>query len=228
MYNRRVKAPVLHAVSVITRSLWVRFHMTLILLAVVLAGVGSSFVLLRLGVRSMPVRYVLAVLLGYALFLPGVRLWLCYARKALPHLDREVIEVEDGARQPSMPLRPGSHDGSGLGDLATTGDVFGIAGEGCMVVAVVTMIVVALGGAVAYILAATPELLGEAIVQLALAAALRRKGKTWNGGHWTGSVFRMTWGPALVAVFAAAIIGLVVQSKCPSAATLVDALARCR
>jgi len=88
LYNHRVKAPVIHAVSVITRSLWVRFHMTLILLLVLIAGIGGNFVLMKLGVRSMPGRYVLAVLLGYALFLLGVRLWLWYAQKALPHLQR--------------------------------------------------------------------------------------------------------------------------------------------
>jgi hypothetical protein len=70
VYNRRVKAPVIRAVSVITRSLWVRFHRSLILLMVLLAGIGSSIVLRRLGVRSMPGRYVFAVLLGYALGLP--------------------------------------------------------------------------------------------------------------------------------------------------------------
>jgi hypothetical protein len=228
MYNRRVKAPIVHAVSVITRSLWVRFHMTLILLLVLLSGIGSSVVLLRLGVRSMPVRYVLAVLLGYALFLLGVRLWLWYAQKALPHLEREVTEVDDGTRRASMRPEGGSSDGSALGDLASAADVLGIAGDGCVVVAVVTLIVAALGGMVAYILAATPELLGEAVVQLALAAALRRKGKAWDGGHWSGSVFRATWGLVLIAIFAAVVIGLLIQAKCPSAVTLFDALSRCQ
>ncbi len=228
MYSRRVKAPVVHAVTVITRSLWVRFHMTVLLLAVLLAGIGSSFVLLRLGVHSMPGRYVLAVLLGYALFVVGVRLWLWYAGRALPHLEREVIEVDEGTRRLSMTPERGGSDDSALGELASAGDVLGIAGDGCMVVAVVTLIVAALGGMVGYILAATPELLGEAVVQLALAAALRRKGKVWDGGHWSGSVFRATWAPALIAMFAAVIIGLLVQAKCPSAVTLVDALSRCR
>jgi hypothetical protein len=227
VYNRRVKAPVVHAVSVITRSLWVRSHMSLILLMVLLAGIGSSVVLRRLGVRSMPGRYVLAVLLGYALFLLGVRLWLWYAQGALPHLEREVIEVTEGTRRASMPPARGSHDGSALGDLGTAGDVLGYGGDGCMVAAVAILIVVALGGMVAYILAAAPEVLGEAVVQLALTAALRRKGKVWDGGHWTGSVFRATWAPTLVTIVAAVIVGLVVQARCPSATTLFDALSGC-
>jgi hypothetical protein len=228
VYNHRVKAPVIHAVSVITRSLWVRFHMTLILLLVLLAGIGSSVVLMKLGVGSMPVRYVLAVLLGYASFLLGVRLWLWYAQGALPHLRREVIEVDQGTRRASMPPERGSSDGPDLGDLANLGDAVGSADDGCLVVAIVGLIVVVLGGMVGYVLCATPEILGEAVVQLAMAAALRRKGKTWDGGHWTGSVFRATWGLALIAIFAAAIIGLLLQAKCPSAVTLFDALVRCQ
>ena len=101
-------------------------------------------------------------------------------------------------------------------------------GEGCMVVAAAILIVVALRGMVAYLLAATPELLGEAVVQLALTAALRRKGKVWDGGHWTGSVFRATWEPTLIAILAAVIIGLLIQAKCPSATTLFDALSLCQ
>src|SRR5438045_2731499 len=79
-----MELPVVHAVRVITRSLAVRFHMTLILLVVFSAGVGSSYGLLRVWVCSMPGRYVFAVLLGYILFVLGVRLWLWYAQKTLP------------------------------------------------------------------------------------------------------------------------------------------------
>jgi hypothetical protein len=228
VYNRCVKAPVIHAASVVTRSLWVRFHMTLILLGVLLAGSASSFLLLRLGVHSMPVRYVLAVLLGYALFLAGVRLWLWYAQKVLPHLQHEIVEVDQGARQASLPPERSSSDGSALDNLVSAWDVVDLGGDGCLVVAVAMLLVAALGGMVAYILAATPELLGEAVVQVALAAALQRKGKVWAGGHWSGSVFRATWAIALVAILAAIIIGLLIHAKCPSARTLFDALSHCQ
>jgi hypothetical protein len=172
--------------------------MSLILLVVLLAGIGTSFTLLRVGVRSMPARYVIAVLSGYLLFLLGVRIWLWFVRRSLPHLEREVVEVDQGKRPPSVPGGWGGVDGSSVGDLAAAGDILGLAGDGCLVGLVVSVILVAIGGMVAYVLAATPELLGEAVVQLALAAALRRKGKVFSDGHWTGSVVRMTWGAALV------------------------------
>jgi len=43
-----VKPAVLHAIWVSTRSLWVRFHMALILFAVLLAGIATSYLLLRI------------------------------------------------------------------------------------------------------------------------------------------------------------------------------------
>jgi hypothetical protein len=235
VYTRLVKAPVLHAVSVITRSLWVRFHMGLILVVAWLAGMGSSLVLVRLGVRSMPVRYLLAVVLGYLLFLVGVRLWLGYARKALPHLQREIVEDEEGRRSASTAgegIAPRRGEGwgardSSLADVPTGGgDVLGL--EGCLIPAVVTLLVAAVGGLFWYVLAAAPEFLGEAVVQLALAAALRKKGKAWESGHWSDSVLGATWGLGLAAGFAAVIIGLLVQAACPSAVTMFDALSQCR
>jgi hypothetical protein len=238
MYTRLVKPSVLHAVSVITRSFWVRFHMGLILIVVLLGGVGSSYVLLRLGVRSLPGRYVVAVVVGYGLFLLCVRLWLWYAGKVLPHLGREVVEVHAGKRPastvkervPAMPAERDGSDGSVLADMTTgpAGDVLGMAGDGCLVATVATLILAVVGGMTAYVLAATPEFLGEAIVQLALAAALRRKGKTLESGHWSDGVLRATWGIALAAGFVVAIIGLLIQASCPSALTLFDSISHCQ
>ena len=228
LYNRFVKPAVVHAVSVITRSPWVRFHMSLILLVVFLAGIGTSFALLRVGVRSMPIRYVTAVLVGYLLFLLGVRLWLWFVRKSLPLLERELVEVDQGTRPTSAPGGWGRTDVSSVSDLATAADIVGFAGDGCLVGLVVSVVLMAIGGMVAYVLVVTPELLGEAVVQLALAAALRRKGKVFRDGHWTGSVVRMTWGVAFVAIFGAAILGLLVQSSCPTAVTIFDAISSCK
>jgi hypothetical protein len=223
-----VKAAVIHAVGLITRALWVRFHMTLILFATVVAGIVTTFLLLRLGLRSMPARYVLAVLVGYSLFFLGVRAWLWYARRALPEIDTQVVEVEEGIRRAVPPRGRSEGDGSALADLASNADVLGIGGDGCLVVAVATLVLLAIGGLAAYVLAATPEFLGEAMVQIVLAATLRRKGKAMAGGHWAGSVVRATWGPAMAAIVLATVVGFAIQAKCPSAATLFEAIGHCR
>src|SRR5580693_6001306 len=55
-----------------------RFQMSLILTAVVASGVLSSKVLLLAGFHSLRLRYPIAVLVSYGVFLGLVRVWLWY------------------------------------------------------------------------------------------------------------------------------------------------------
>jgi hypothetical protein len=57
---------------------FVRIHMSLILVAVTFSGVLTSKVLLELGVRSLRLRFPLAVLASYGVFLLLVRIWIWY------------------------------------------------------------------------------------------------------------------------------------------------------
>ncbi|MBP6820017.1 MAG: hypothetical protein KA368_00505 [Acidobacteria bacterium] len=59
-------------------NFFVRFHMTLILGAVCFSGTITSKLLLMFGVRLMPVRYLIAVCIAYAIFFLLMRLWLWY------------------------------------------------------------------------------------------------------------------------------------------------------
>ena len=56
-----------------------RFHMSLILAAVFASGVLASKGLLELGVHSLHLRYPLAVLGSYLVFLGLVRVWIWFA-----------------------------------------------------------------------------------------------------------------------------------------------------
>jgi hypothetical protein len=84
---------------------FVRFHMTLILSGVFATGIITSKLLLEFGVRSMLSRYLIAVVLSYALFFVFVRIWLWY-----------VTEIP--AREPSK-----SSTDPDCGDLVDFGDV---------------------------------------------------------------------------------------------------------
>jgi hypothetical protein len=55
-----------------------RGHMALILTGVLLSGIVANKLLLLLGVTSMPLRYMLAVVCSYAVFFLNVRIWLAY------------------------------------------------------------------------------------------------------------------------------------------------------
>src|SRR5664279_238824 len=71
-----------------------RFQMSLILTAVVASGVLTSKLLLMAGFHSLRVRYPVAVLVSYGVFLGLVRVWLWYvsirrgvARRGIGSLD---------------------------------------------------------------------------------------------------------------------------------------------
>lgn len=68
----------------LARRFVVRFHMTLMLAALGASGVLVSKVLLELGVRSMLDRYLIAVVLSYALFFLFIKLWLMYVSPSEP------------------------------------------------------------------------------------------------------------------------------------------------
>jgi hypothetical protein len=74
----------------------VRFHMTLILAALGASGVLVSKVLLELGVRSMLSRYLIAVVVSYALFFLFIRLWLLiYVSPSRPKPRSRSVDVGD-------------------------------------------------------------------------------------------------------------------------------------
>jgi len=60
---------------------FVRFHMTLILSAVIASGVLGSRLMLMAGVHSMRLRYPLAILASYLVFFLLVRVWIFYVSR---------------------------------------------------------------------------------------------------------------------------------------------------
>jgi hypothetical protein len=67
----------------LARRFVLRGHMMLLLLAVVLSGVVASKLLLLLGLGAMRIRYALAVIAAYLVFIGLVGLWLMYVRRVM-------------------------------------------------------------------------------------------------------------------------------------------------
>lgn len=86
----------------LTQCFFLRWHMTAILVCVLLSGMVASALLLRLGLRSMPWRYMLAVAGSYLVFFVLIRLWPLY------------VSIAGGGR--SFGLGPNFRD---LGDLGS-------------------------------------------------------------------------------------------------------------
>src|SRR5690349_6468673 len=79
----------LHCVSMLTkerarrwleRHFFLRIHMSLILIATFSAGLAATKGLLLLGIDSLLLRYGLAVVAAYLVFLLLIRIWIMYVR----------------------------------------------------------------------------------------------------------------------------------------------------
>jgi hypothetical protein len=223
-----MRPSVMHAATVIARALWVRCHVTVILLGVVVVGMLANTLLLHLGLGSLPLRYALDVLIGYAAFFVGVKLWLRHAETALPpRLKHDVVQIEDGQLAPESSPAPSKtrwweHLPLEVPDVSDEG--------GCLVAVLVLLALLALLvllGVGVYLVAEAPALLGEAFVQAALAGALRRGAKRMEEPHWSGTVLRATVIPAGIVLGLALLLGVVLHHLCPTAVRLVDVLIHC-
>ena len=97
----------------IGKSYFVRFHMFMILSATILSGVVCSKILVLAGLRSMPLRYGIAIVLSYLLFFLFIKLWLLYIG-----VGRSIRLQADKKRDSSwtadvLPLPDGLTSGSG-------------------------------------------------------------------------------------------------------------------
>ena len=166
------------------------------------AGSVASAGFLRLGLDAMVFRYPLAVGVAYAAFLAMLRLWLARQRAAVPITDDpEGLFVPGlaaiGAAKFAADL-PQGEDGSkargpstfdGLDGLANIGDV----GAGCgavvifvLIAAVCTLIVGT------YLVATSPVLLAELLVDGVLLGAISRAITPGAPAHWSQAVLDRT------------------------------------
>ena len=75
------------------RKTYPRLHASIILLLTGLAGFLASFLLLRFGISAMWLRYPVAILFAYCVFLMLLRLWLWLSRPRDWELDEDVVET---------------------------------------------------------------------------------------------------------------------------------------
>jgi hypothetical protein len=216
-----------------------RFQMSLILLFTGLSGFLVSFSLLHLQVFQMWVRYPIAILIAYCVFLLLLRVWLwVHGRQLKVDLDESVLEL--------IPPHFGSGPAGGGGDYGEGGsggssgesvassseisshstalDGLGLdldLEEGClMVVAIIALI----GGLVAslYIVYIAPALLAEILVDGVLLVGLYSRLKHIEQRHWLQAAVRRTLLPALLCAMCFALAGYAMQKAVPEAHSIGD------
>jgi hypothetical protein len=196
---------------------FVRWHMSLILAGVVLAGLGASRALLALGVRSLPVRWLLVLGIAYLVFFVLVRLWMAYVASTWP------AEAEAAARERVDRESGGSYlDYLGGLDFADGG------GPGEAIILLVLGLVLALlVGLAAWVVVEAPVLLAEAAFQALLASGLLPATRRLEARGWAGSLFRATVVPLAWVAAITLGTGWLIQWGCPEAVRLADMFSRC-
>ena len=229
-----------HAVFRVQRRLeeesFPRIQMALIVALTGATGLLASFLLLRGGLDSMVVRYPLALLFAYMVFLFLLWLWL----RVKPE---DYVDVPDlsglpgqGSGDVSVPFRGGGGEFGGGGasssfdgpaDLnagvsapsSSGGDAAGSIADVDELAIPLIAIALAIGLAVAsfYVMYIAPVLFAELVVDGALSYALYRHLRREDYSHWLVTACRRTVLPFGATAIFLAVIGAAMSAYAPGA-----------
>ncbi|HEX7833381.1 MAG TPA: hypothetical protein VF787_27270 [Thermoanaerobaculia bacterium] len=228
------------------RRFFLRIHMSLILGGTFFAGLAATNALLFAGLTNqLALRYGLAVVAAYGVFLLLIRLWLMYVRLGGISFDGSGVDamLDFGGSSSSdvdLPIGGGGKFGGGgaSDSWATPQPVvkassgggkswfsfdFGDA-DGLLVVILFIALVIALLFAGIYIIYTAPAIFTEALFEVALAGALVKRAQKVDRPGWAGAVWRATVWPFLGILALAVVLGWAAHRACPSATRLSAAL----
>jgi hypothetical protein len=188
---------------------FVRWHMSLILAGVVLAGVGASRALLALGIRSLPLRWLLVLAFDYLVFFLLVRLWIAYVAGTWP----------PGADTEPEPAPKRRADGQ-----MSWLDWLGFDVPDSLIALALVLLLALTVVTVVY----APVLLAEAAFQALLGSGLLPATRRLEARGWAGSLFRATVVPLGVIAVVTVGTGWLIQWWCSEAVRLADVFTRCR
>ena len=228
------------------RKSYPRLHASIILLLTGLAGFLVSFVLLRAGVTAMWLRYPVAILVAYGVFLILLRVWLSLSRPR----DWNLEEVVDTTLEVVTESAESDDPGFGGGADFAGGGAGGAWGESVSTITttrssvstftsskssgssgfsfdldlddgwwILLAIIALLGAAIAalYVVYIAPALLAEILLDGVLLAGLYERVKSIEHEHWLRSALRRTAVPAIIIVVFFTIAGYAMHRIAPDA-----------
>jgi len=215
-----------------------RLQMALVVAITAGAGFLATFLMLHLGLTAMWLRYTLAVVIAYVVFL-GL-LWLWVRKKS-----KDYGEVPDVGSLPDVHVSSGTHisgqggegggggasgsfDGIDVGnplqsiDLPSVGDAVSSAAEAeeFAIPLVIVVLLVALLLAVLWAVVLVPLLIVELLVNGVLATVLYRRLRNLGSEHWIESAVLVTFWPFAVVGIVAALSGWGLEILVPDAHTV--------
>jgi len=192
-----------------------------------LVGFLASVGMLKLGLEQMWLRYPLAVLFAWVVFLVLVRLWAEVTRAAM-RMDEELARPDSQADDERESVWRGAPPEADMDQWRWWRDVLDFLSrfldfEGCLVIgAVIAFVATATGAAIALgsmILQAEAllaEVLLDAVLVTALYQRLRKKELEW----WTSGVLRHTIKPVLLIMSCLILAGIFAHIYAPEALSI--------
>jgi hypothetical protein len=230
------------------RKSYPRVHVSIILLLTGLAGFLVSFALLRLGVSAMWLRYPVAIIVAYGVFLLLLRLWLSLCRPR----DWDVFDLADTTIEIFSETETGDSGFGGGGDFSG-GGAGGSWGEGVSTITstnntvstitstkssgssgfsfdldlddawvIIPVVLALLAGVIAalYVVYIAPALLAEILLDGVLMAGLYKRVKSIEHKHWLRCALRRTAVPAIVVIVFFTIAGYAMHAAAPEARSI--------
>jgi hypothetical protein len=194
-------------------------------LIVALTGAGGflcSFILFRVGVVSLALRYGLSVACAYLIFLFLLWCWL-NVRDAdwADSLDWPSGNQKKGSdefpKSPDCNNAPGPSSGIEALDIDL--------GELGILLLIVAAFVAATGTSF-WIIVEAPTFLAELLLDVALAAGLYRRIKNIEQHHWLETAVKKTVGPFFIVGCLFVIVGALIQHQMPEAHSIGDFVRR--
>jgi hypothetical protein len=234
---------------------WPRVHCMFIVGLSTAAAFLTSFVLIRLRVHWMAVRYGVAAIAGYGTFLLVLQAWVRWrwSRIQLNAAGNDFIDVGSGIDIPvpsfsgsggSEPSFAGGGGRSGGGGAsgswgsptqsAPSVKVGGSKGwgggldlDGDDLFWVIVAVVAAFGGAIAigYVIYIAPTLLAEAVVNGAIAGKVYHGMQKQDHEFWTEEIFKRTIISGIVVIVCAIVAGYAFNKIAPEAVSIGGVLA---
>ena len=223
-----------------------RLQMSLMVLITGLSGFVASFLMLISGIKLMWLRYPLAVLVAYAVFLFLICCWLRLYRKKL-NVDLDLIalptdmiagepaglptfnsggggEFGGGGASGSFEANPPVTHGPALSKSTGIADRLDLPFDADELILIAVVLGVSLLTIVVAIMmvVSAPTLLGEVLIDSLLAAGFYRRLKKIEGGNWLKSAFNRTWLPVFGLIIFFVVAGLIFHWYAPGADSIGD------
>ncbi len=187
------------------------------------AGFLASFAMLKAGIFRMWLRYPLALLFAWAVFLVLVRLWAEFERKHF-QLEEEEASTLMEISGPAPNIMGEALDQALNRNYSWWGEFFGCGdGEGCLFgLAILAgyFIIATTIGLVISILSAAPFLISEVFLDAILVTALYKRMRKLDRSSWLQNAVRHTMGPVLWVAFLLFLAGVVFHVTAPEAKSI--------